>query len=56
MMRMGEKSKIAASTMIDTLSMSDNVGVVVFTNETVVLGHQKSTLVQATSVNKKILK
>lgn len=42
--------------MIDTLSISDNVGVISFTNDTEIIGKNKVTLIQATSSNKAKLK
>jgi len=42
--------------MIDTLSISDNVGVITFTNDTIVLGENKNTLIKATAKNKNLLK
>ena len=48
--------KTVANTMIDTLSISDNVGVISFTNDTEIIGKNKVTLIQATSSNKAKLK
>lgn len=56
MRKVSNHAKIAASTMIDTLSISDNVGIITFTNGTNVLGENKVTLIEATKTNKNILK
>lgn len=56
MRKVSKHAKIAASTMIDTLSISDNVGIITFTNGTNVLGENKMTLIEATNKNKNILK
>lgn len=38
MRKVSNHAKIVASTMIDTLSISDNMGIITFTNGTNVLG------------------
>lgn len=52
MRKRAEDVKVVASTMIDTLSISDNLGVVTFSEEVEVLGDQNESLVQAQSSTK----
>lgn len=56
MRKVEEDAKFAASAMIDTLSISDNVGVITFTNDTTVLGENKKSLIKGTMKNKNELK
>lgn len=56
MRKRADDVKIAASTMIDTLSISDNLGILTFSDEVWVLGEKNESLIQALSSTKAAFK